>query len=830
MFTDHGQLPDSKFIGEVASKTKALVLAGIELNIFADAFGKPKGKIDREAFFHLLVGFDPCDEYGAQYWVNKVYETCGREKRTSGSETIIGVPNDVRQVIECLSPAKTLLIPAHLHSRPDAFRSRSLDDIYEDERFFEYVPSFSALEFTDKKSSDFFDGQHEETKFLEATCVRSSDAHEAKQLGTRPTWVQMQEPTFDELRASLGMRQRVSLDEPLIPDSYIAGMHVDGIFLKDFWLTFSPHCNIFIGVKGSGKTAALECLRFVLGVEVPKNSRDQVKAHLTHILGSVGRVSCLVRRSDGVLVLVERSMANPDQFQMTFAGGRTEVISQVQAIRFPAQILGWHEIEHAATDSSIRRKYMDAIAGPEEVAKLESNAKVIAEQIKYLHEQAGSRYQTFRTLHEQIILKEELRKGLQELNDSQLIDLKTKYENAIAHREEMRRLSGALAAGAPMRTQKFKEVLPFATPILPGDSPLTAQVTQMREELVRLLEAVESFSGSLGKQIDETQKVLESIIASADQTYSAFAREYEDAVSKLTPEKKALLESHRQVLEQTRELPSLKLQMAQAKKDVEESLSDLINLCREVSQRLEERTELRREKLANFSKGLSGSGVKLELLSLKNTDGYSQVSSRYRNGYSVFETMRQDHPGEATLHKRLGRAYEQLLNDLVSGYRVFFSNSEFTYYLTVFEDDDLAISFDPSDKGTAGYRPLDQLSAGQRCTAMFPLLLKLRQGPLVIDQPEDNLDNRHIAGKISPVIADDKKTRQIMMTSHNANLLVLSDPENIVVYEGRGAVGEVIEQGFLGRRESAVTRYVLDILDGGEKALAMRNARYGQEK
>lgn len=82
----------------------------------------------------------------------------------------------------------------------------------------------------------------------------------------------------------------------------------------------------------------------------------------------------------------------------------------------------------------------------------------------------------------------------------------------------------------------------------------------------------------------------------------------------------------------------------------------------------------------------------------------------------------------------------------------------------------------------------------------------------------DNLDNRHIAGKISPVIADDKKTRQIIMTSHNANLLVLSDPENIVVYEGKGAVGEVIEQGFLGRRESQVTKYVLDILDGGEKA------------
>ena len=110
---------------------------------------------------------------------------------------------------------------------------------------------------------------------------------------------------------------------------------------------------------------------------------------------------------------------------------------------------------------------------------------------------------------------------------------------------------------------------------------------------------------------------------------------------------------------------------------------------------------------------------------------------------------------------------------------------------------------------------------------MFPLLLQLKQGPLVIDQPEDNLDNRHIASKISPVITRDKAKRQIIMTSHNANLLVLSDPENVVVYEGTGVTGVIVEQGFLATRESKVTKHVLDILDGGEKALEMRYAKYG---
>ena len=218
-------------------------------------------------------------------------------------------------------------------------------------------------------------------------------------------------------------------------------------------------------------------------------------------------------------------------------------------------------------------------------------------------------------------------------------------------------------------------------------------------------------------------------------------------------------------------------------------------------------------------------GVKLELLSSQNSETYEDYSNKFKDGLSVYREMESAYAGERTLHRRLRRAYEALLSNLVDGYRLFFSNAEFSNYLTVTENDDLSISFDPY--GNGGYKPIDQLSAGQRCTAMFPLLLQLKQGPLVIDQPEDNLDNRHIASKISPVITRDKAKRQIIMTSHNANLLVLSDPENVVVYEGTGVTGVIVEQGFLATRESKVTKHVLDILDGGEKALEMRYAKYG---
>ncbi|MBX3604859.1 MAG: hypothetical protein KF788_06295 [Piscinibacter sp.] len=145
---------------------------------------------------------------------------------------------------------------------------------------------------------------------------------------------------------------------------------------------------------------------------------------------------------------------------------------------------------------------------------------------------------------------------------------------------------------------------------------------------------------------------------------------------------------------------------------------------------------------------------------------------------------------------------------------------------TVLENDDLGVRFAVGKPGEQ-FSPIDQLSAGQRCTAIFPILLKLKDGPLVVDQPEDNLDNRHIAKSVSPVLVGDKRVRQIILTSHNANLVVLSDPENIAVFEAVDGKGVLSVAGFLSHRYSAVTQPVLDILDGGQRALDLRARKYG---
>ena len=139
-------------------------------------------------------------------------------------------------------------------------KSRSVDDIYGDTTFLDDASSaFTALEVVNPSTAAFFDGKHTETRNLLKACVRSSDSHQPEEIGRRSTWVQMENPCYPELAAALRLPFRTSLVDLQSPSAHVIGLHVQGAFLRDEWIRFSPHCNMLIAVKGSGKT----CVRML---------------------------------------------------------------------------------------------------------------------------------------------------------------------------------------------------------------------------------------------------------------------------------------------------------------------------------------------------------------------------------------------------------------------------------------------------------------------------------------------------------------------------------------------------------------------------------------
>ena len=129
-----------------------------------------------------------------------------------------------------------------------------------------------------------------------------------------------------------------------------------------------------------------------------------------------------------------------------------------------------------------------------------------------------------------------------------------------------------------------------------------------------------------------------------------------------------------------------------------------------------------------------------------------------------------------------------------------------------------------ADGSTAGSIAEGSLSDGQRNTAALALLLAQEGGPLVIDQPEDELDSNFVFRELIPMLRKVKSKRQLIIATHNANLPVNGDAELVYAFEARDGKGEARACG--GLDQASVTKAVLDIMEGTEEAFRRRREKY----
>jgi ATPase subunit of ABC transporter with duplicated ATPase domains len=123
------------------------------------------------------------------------------------------------------------------------------------------------------------------------------------------------------------------------------------------------------------------------------------------------------------------------------------------------------------------------------------------------------------------------------------------------------------------------------------------------------------------------------------------------------------------------------------------------------------------------------------------------------------------------------------------------------------------------------YKPIEHLSIGQRCTVILPILLAIEDSTLVVDQPEDHLDNAFVTSTLISAIRARDESAQTILSSHNANIPVLGNATQVVVLESDGEAGRVLVEGNLDN--PAIVRAVSEIMEGGAEAFATRAQFYG---
>jgi ABC-type lipoprotein export system ATPase subunit len=125
-------------------------------------------------------------------------------------------------------------------------------------------------------------------------------------------------------------------------------------------------------------------------------------------------------------------------------------------------------------------------------------------------------------------------------------------------------------------------------------------------------------------------------------------------------------------------------------------------------------------------------------------------------------------------------------------------------------------------------KPLDQLSPGERGTLLliFYLLIDKDDTPLIIDQPEENLDNETVAKLLVPAVRYAKERRQIILVTHNPNLAVVCDADQIVHADFDKVDGNRVTYTSGAIESPAITQLIVDVLEGTKPAFDFRDAKY----
>ena len=124
------------------------------------------------------------------------------------------------------------------------------------------------------------------------------------------------------------------------------------------------------------------------------------------------------------------------------------------------------------------------------------------------------------------------------------------------------------------------------------------------------------------------------------------------------------------------------------------------------------------------------------------------------------------------------------------------------------------------------YRPLEELSGGQRVSVLLALLLETEdERPLVIDQPEDELDNRFLFETVLPALRRLKGRRQVIVATHDANIVVNGDADMVIQLDATADKGRIACAGAID--DPAVRDAIVQTVDGGRDAFRLRRQKYG---
>ena len=705
--------------------------------------------------------------------------------------------------------------------------------------------------------------------------IQTSDARERdfSRLGSHPTWIKWSVPSTEALRqACLAPGSRIRYASPLLPDSWVSKIEVsDSRYFGPFSAEFNPQLNTIIGGRGSGKSTILEYLRWSLcdqahvfheeeGTELPdyeKRRRSLVTATLRPTQGTVvihymrHGVLHRIRRDGGTGKVYLRVADQPEQ----------ETTEDV--IQSLAQIQGYSQKQ--LSHVSVRTQELVRLLTTPIAQELSNADAEIASEASSLR-QAFERVENRRALQGQLQAveldlaskQEQLSALSQEVRDLPVeqrreIDTHPPYvlgERLAASYQSTIDTAAEILASARSALEKLSQELPAVGTALPP-----AELNTIREGVVaRLNEAIAQLEDT--RQASEAHREeLRTPFETVAQEIAAHRERYLSAASEnqvIQERLDSLRELSDQITTTERDRDSI-LQRLQEVENADENLrSSREHWTQAVGRRTgllegqatqlsadsggELRVRIQRarglEKLrAALQDAAMGSGItraeKFEVLFQQlaaSSDplvawleigeeliALARVGPHLSSGADLPQTPR--FTGAGFIASELRRIAGRL-------------DPNAAFHLTLSYPESVP-SFEYRTAPDT-YVPFQDASPGQQATALISLLLNQSAGPLLIDQPEDDLDNSTILS-VAERLWSAKQKRQIVFSTHNPNLVVIGDSELVMACDYRQPLQSarvyVAGQGAIDNKQ--ICKTITNIVEGGPEAFRLRKDKYG---
>lgn len=656
--------------------------------------------------------------------------------------------------------------------------------------------------------------------------------------------IKMTKPCFASFKQAFldsGSRVRLNSDKPQNYASAIERVRFVGGYLDGVDIEFSEHLNAVIGGRGTGKSTLLECIRFVFGLQpFGKAAKAQHDAILKNNLGNEkgmvevkvrsaamhGRQFTISRKYGNQSVVVdENDNISPYQPRDLLPGielyGQNEIYEMTRDEQSRNQLIErFLEGEHEQFDTAIAKvlaRLKDNRESCERALSQKADIEAEVERLPKLQEQA-KQFQTLGVDEKlKIIPKLEKEKQLKGRINEEIERVKEAIGTLKDSLPDTVFLSDASLSGLP-----HADVLIQQREILESLQTSLIQTLGQLEQLtgktsVQLLPLQQQLIEKINSEEQALENAFKDIPASQGKTGRQIGAEYQTLlkqIEQIRPKQTALQSRQAQINELYSQRKKLLLELDQQTSARASAMQKSVKrLTGKLDQkvRLTLKSEGNRQVLVDFLSSCNLEGVGAKRLAWVLEGEFSSTN--------LATTIRQ---GEAELTVGFG------ISDTVVRALCRLSEHSLLMLEELVIPDTMAIELNVAHgERDAVFRSIEDLSTGQQCTAVLHLLLLDNQDPLILDQPEDNLDNAFIAERIVAELRRAKLSRQFLFATHNANIPVFGDAEWIGVLSVADNKGLILpeQQGAIDMPE--VQKLAADILEGGKSAFNQRREKYG---